>query len=1406
MVGMAGLQYYNNAVARLTGYAPDRPLDEGVLQQAMLGAGLSVLTEAAGKAPELYRYTRPPELEVREKPGAPPTETPQAPTPAVTPTAAPPAPTEPLTEAAAAVSATQGTPEQTLAAQGSPQEQLAKSSIELDQALSRAAAQPAAVTTPPAAPTAPETPVAAPPAPPSEPPYAIQKLREINPEAADRYAGMSPKEQASYLEQLHSSNPQWNPDSPYFQGPANIRGEAVPPPLPEGTGASVTPDQVKATTNQAATAMGMDQRVHYVASADDLPGRVRKAMSQEQLDGTAQTVYDKSMGELWVIGDRFDGTSQGELNRTLIHDILPRVYGSLSDLRIENNPNDTRLGHYDILSDRPVLNESSLLRTADPFEAASKTALEEIVAHQGLTKLLGPREAPAYIDAMHSVRQRFDSLGLSDTLAQEKGFKNLDDMAKAYGFDDYAKNPRHNNALTEELWAAYAQRYGTLARLQEQAPQWWQQAVNTLSQGLRRRLGLGISDLDVQNLVADSFGALRRPKWGLASQFHPEVAAQAKNDMRLYQLASMRGEGEAGGQTEFLSEFDKEQQRRIAEEIAAGRGPPPPPGGRPPGSAEALAEAAQARQAAGVTDMARIGDLFVAGQRTETRAGLQPGEGIRAQPFKLSAQGNRPFSERMALADRATSVYDTRTLQGVLNDAREIFQRDFGGNVHDAMEDLRRMPVADAAHPAMRAVINDATNAQIADYRARGFNDAARSLEMARDRFNREMAPKVTDLAQALNAQKLLYETSDTAVGRLQAGLIKAQSRGVGNARGVGESFRRIGEIGQQTVRNMLGARSKLLDSVQARMDALRDNPQSLATRYIYELANGINSRMARLGFTAQERPILQDLFSRFGSTVQELINEKKVPVPTPEEAQRMSTTATIRETLANFPMFQRAWEETVTRLKTDNPNSLFFSKLDNAMAEPFGAGAVARVVRESGNDLRDLIFRHYSTQGRIGNELANSLTEKLGLPEDQALKVQELFDNHYRQLLNTTAKNELEQTMKRLGNPATKAKGELERLTDLMAIGGLDKQEYYNLLAKRFGLGAWDQENIGRMKEAGAMLQRLRDEGGPEVYKNQIAAQIADEIAKNQPGKDINLRRAEGLWMSSLLTGPFTHGSYYGQNISQVMLNLGLRNLFKRGVGISDFGDMMKDLFTGMVHSAKTELPYMLQTGIHTQRELPGGEVAGMHAEGIPYRSALESTPLPGGMQNPLNWYRYVGRFLHGMETVFYRGANNAITRSLAIRLADERGMSSEEGQRFAEQMVYGTENDRQEAIQQAREERQRYGFDSRMLGIRTQELIDQKRSARAPELADEAHRFALHSIYRESPYGFLGLLARKLSDARRDNPLLSGVVPFINLPANVANEFMNWTRARRLNGIQGRHQRARIDVQRRPAIPATG
>lgn len=180
---------------------------------------------------------------------------------------------------------------------------------------------------------------------------------------------------------------------------------------------------------------------------------------------------------------------------------------------------------------------------------------------------------------------------------------------------------------------------------------------------------------------------------------------------------------------------------------------------------------------------------------------------------------------------------------------------------------------------------------------------------------------------------------------------------------------------------------------------------------------------------------------------------------------------------------------------------------------------------------------------------------------------------------------------------------------------------------------------------------------------------------------------------------------------------------------------------------------------------------------------------------RNPFNLYKYVPRFLDAMESLFYRTAEYGAMRGTAIRLAQERGLDPTEARRWAEEAIYGTEDDRAAAKQQADEERERYRgtpqqFSEADYLQRLDELNQLRRAQKDPQLVDGLNRFALHSTYREAPGGFLGGMSRALVSAAHRAPAIRQVVPFITLPTNVANEMLSWTplgawRARHLEGF---------------------
>jgi hypothetical protein len=1410
--GLAGgaLQGYQDLVARLSGYDPNRVLGSDVIQQAAWGAGLSGLTAAMGAAPGYAKYLQGAKTEVRDRPGAPGRTGPESGEGAQPPPlpVQPPAAPTPLEQAQSAAQATVGAPpEQVIAQKAATLPTALQNARDLLDSLfpeTPAPTQPAVATPPvePAAPPAAE-PVVAPAVAPERMMlfWEIAALPGVQRDALDELTrrGMSPQEAFDRISQTRAPDVQGILNEALSvalppRGLAALRG-GEPSPVAEAV-VKPTQAEVKQITNDAATKMGLDQVVHYVPDIESLPERVKKTLTDGQRNATAQMVWDNSMRELWVIGDRFD--SHQDLQRALIEETQGRIWRDLADINFKHDPNDVRNGYYDISRDRVVLNTDALLRSADPFSNAYKTATEEIAIHKGISRLYGSRESQTYVDAMNSLQRNFDQGKMNDALAQEKGFKNLEDMAKAYGFDDYASNPRHEHALTEELAGAYAQRFQSREDIERNAPRWYQQALETLSNGIRRRLGMDVPPLDMQHLLADSMSALRFPKYKTPGRFEPALVAEAKIAMGEHQLASMRGPEEGGGigeptpeQMDFLRQLGMEQAQRQAaiteqvrqQNIERGLGQPQPP---KYSDVAGAAEAAAQRAAEGKVETANIGDLFVKDRLRQAAAGLGPEEGLRAQPPKLAMQRWRDLLERMQYADPATAVYSKRSDELADEQARHLFGEYYKGNVHEAMQGMLGVHNPSDINPALRNIVNRATNDQVRAYRQTGLEESARALELERDQFNQRIQERVTGTGQELQAQKRFTDGAQE-VGKIRAQLSEQQRQFFANKPkelGAKKVIDQEGRKAAQSMANQLQLQASMAER-RALSKAMQD-PRTLADRYIRAVADSVDANFAKAGFNQADRPMLQELFNTFQRRIQEQIKEG-TDLPKAQEALKASATQSIRDVLGNVDMFKRTWGEVVDTLKTQNPNAVFFANLDKALAEPFGERGVRNVIGES-NKIADLIYNHYSTQDRIGNDLARSLTENLGLDPDTALKAQQRFDTLYRQILQSESKAAIERAVKSLGTspgqrPTT---GEVDRILDLMALGGFDKDEYLNVIGPRFGMRSWTPEIVQGMKAAGDMLQQIRDEGNTSpVIRDRYEAQLADLIAQSQPLGTIALRRAESTYMASLLTGLISHAGYALQNAVTKVLNSYI-HWTRTGGNWEEFGAMHLAAMKGFERALSTDIPYIWKTGIAPER----GLVASAGDE-LPFRSALESTPFERGPMRFYNNYKYVGRALLALEQFTLRGTDYAMKHVLASRLADEFGYHGAEAERFADQAVYGTESKISDARRQSLEEQQRFGFDETTRKVRENEILDRlKDRSDNPDtsiadaetealgnIAGQATRLGLHAAYREDVPGGLGVFSRIIQRARAENPVISFIIPFNKLPMNLANEYMAWT-----------------------------
>jgi hypothetical protein len=1215
-----------------------------------------------------------------------------------------------------------------------------------------------------------------------------------------------PDSVAEYQRRVAAVNDAWsNPSRPPGDEAPAIRGEAVPPPLPEGFDVRPTQSRVKQEVNDAAAKMGLEQVVKYVPNAEALPERVKKTLTKGQRENTAQTVYDRSMHDLWVIGDRFD--SHADLQRALIEETQGRIWGDRAQIQFKHDANDPRHGYYDIPADKVVLNTDALLNSADPYRNAYRTSIEEIAIHKGISYLYGSRESQAYVDAMNGLQRNFDRAKLNDVLAQEKGFRNLEEMAKRYGYEDYASNPRHQHALTEELAGAYAQRFATRDDIENSAPQWYQRALDMLSNGIRRRLGLQVPPLDMQHLLADSMSALRFPKYMQPGRFDPDLVAEAKIAMGEHQLASLRGtEGEEGGvpsrpsegQLDFLRQLgmEHEQMREAVSDkvrqqnIERGLGAPQPPRYA---DVAGSAEAAAARTAAGVTQTANIGDLFVKDRLRETAAGLGPEKGIRAQPPKLAMQRWRSLLERMGYASPETAVYDIRGREIAAEEARATFKNQYNSNVHEAMADLRNPHSPTDVNPALRNLLTRRTDDQIKAYRDAGLEEAARRLETERDHFNQAMQERVTGTAQELEAQGQFTDGAQQ-IGKIRSQISRQQRQAFAGNKQVGATLGKLKQVTREAAQIMANRLSfKAEQAVRRAEQAAMKDPRTLADRYIRAVADSIDSNFAKAGFNAADRPMLQELFNNFQQRIKEQLDEDvkagRVSLPEAKEGRPPpSPTMKIRDVLSNFEMFKRTFGEVVDTLKTRNPNAVFFANLDRALAEPFGERGVRNVIGES-NKISDLIYNHYSTQERIGNDLARSLVENLGLPNEQALRAQERFDALYRNILETESKAKIESIVSQMQTAAGKVpmKGEIDRMLDLMAIGGFNRDEYLNVIGPRFGLRTWTPEILQGIKEAGDMLMQIRDDGNASpAIRNRYEAQIADLIAQTAPmlgwqGKAV--KRGEAMYMASLLTGLISHTGYVLQNAIGKMLNLSIMAM--RTGDVHSFNQGMLAAMQGFERSLRTDIPYIWQTGMAPERGIlePGGT--------IPFRSALESTPFERGPWRVFNNYKYVGRALLAIEQFSLRGTEYAMKSMLASRLADELGYHGQDADRFANQAVYGTEDKIAEANRLSLEDQKKYNLTELERRVRENEILDRlkdqsenpdtaiadKETEALQSISGQATRFGLHTALREDVAGGAGIFSRIIQQARLANPAISFIIPFNKLPMNLANEYMSWS-----------------------------
>jgi hypothetical protein len=1493
---MSTFQLEQNAIAKLSGYDPDRKLDEGTWQAFWTGIGWGSISQALNQSPRLARLNQP-DVTVRNKAGTPAETGPQTPT-EVQPAAQQITP-GPLEEAQAAAQAATAAPtaERVLTQQGTPQQQLAAFNARLQGML------PVTETPVPAAPvaegatTAPveaRVPAAVGGAEPvtgrEETPEALEARRAqisqqieaqlrpqpvapgptqageisptavaeaVRPEAFGRLSlaqqnavgelvrrGMSTDEAINRVSLARSDNfqdilreitqqaavPWWQQELPSRTGEstqtrmargaadeirqgqlgssvflsdianrlgistdevrgwaqqAAARGEvtldvghwpsateeqraaAVPVDTPRGREnrlmvrfpepelesrgtelrpepreTPVTPTDVKREVNLAQEQMGMQDHLHYVPNVEALPDHVKAGLTVGERGNTAQIVHDNKLGDIYVIGDRFSGLQ--ELRRAIIEETQPSVYRRVTDLRVEHNPNRRDLGWYDPVSDRPTINTHALLRSANPYAEASRSAMEEVNVHQGISRLVGRRNAQTYVDAMNSVQRQFDRLGLNDILAQKKGYANMEEMAKDYGYSDYAGNPRSQHKLTEELIGAYSRTFRNPAELEANGPPWYKNALRALNNGIRRSLGLKLADYDVQSLLADSAGALRRPKWQQEGQFHPEIDAQAKADMADFQFRNRAPEGQ---------------------------------------------------------EKAAIGTELVKAKAGELAAGLRPGEIIREQPWKMAFDQSRDFRERMNLLSRQTAIDNYEGHKAVMQAANEIYNRDFSGNPNTAINSIlewQKTAPPDARNPALVEVTNRNTTDFIRDLRARGFADQATLMEAKLDRFNVETVARSTSVGRELSAERLRHMDGQAAAGEFKDDINKIQERQFSkrpNRKAQEAADKGLDEVKQATkdAAGTLQTETKpITKSAEelAKAGVIRPSTtKSLPEQYTEDLVKRIDENLNRAGPVAPaNRAPLEDVYNTFRRNIQEVVKEQAEP-PSRPKGPAPNPMDTLRSVMQNYPSYEEAWRRTVDQLQTSHPE--LYQALDRALAEPVGDRLANRLATQHGQNLSDLVYNHFSTVDRITEDLGSKIAGATGLDPALSAQLANHLQDRFRQIVQQDQSAKLDQILKAVGGTRTPPVGELDRLVNHIALGSLNRSEWLNTVAPRFGIKDYTPETIRQLKIAGDKMLQLREDGlSNSAIAQKIRADIGDLTRLNAEPKVIEaFRYLNDIYSAGLLTGPLTHLPYWVQNIMQGAWDSTVQGI-RTSVKIGDPSELARMLPMAVAGYAR---------GMEEFRPILGGirgaeEFLPTAKEGAQmlHRGPMEKAPIEAGQ--PLTWlnsYKYVRNFLDAVSNLMLRGPEYAILHANAMSMVWDNGMRGDVAWQRASDITLGDAEDQQRAREDAQEFAGKYNLNEHQTTMLENELLDKYKTesdlppgaehdaetGRLRDIGKRAFDLSLQTTLRGDVPGMAGLISRGLLDFTSKMPGFRPVAEFLKVPFNAINQFMAWT-----------------------------
>lgn len=437
--------------------------------------------------------------------------------------------------------------------------------------------------------------------------------------------------------------------------------------------------------------------------------------------------------------------------------------------------------------------------------------------------------------------------------------------------------------------------------------------------------------------------------------------------------------------------------------------------------------------------------------------------------------------------------------------------------------------------------------------------------------------------------------------------------------------------------------------------------------------------------------------------------------------------------------------------------------------------------------DIKALIKKHYTEQGKASKSLAETLIAEGGLTPVEAAEIEAAVQREVERQTKVAKKkavDELVKRAKRLGIRNTnQIRGEAEKLVALSNMGALSREDAWAAIRDKHNLPEYSPEIARKLQE----LADAVDAAPAGNLKNQKANEMLSFISKQQELSKEDLALA--FYYSSILSGLGTQMVNAGGSAFNLAMRLG----HAVSQHPKQAGQILMAAYRGLTQQGFLEFQAAWKDGDFSGRRSfdPYANVGGRVETGAVQSSAPNALELAAESDQKwlqrIGWIKWVQRFMTGVDLMFYKSGKEMKASVLALKIAKENpSLSRAEILEVVERELFITDEAVAEADTQARSELGLAAVsegaltpkNKRDINRRKWEIVEQSRE---DDIEAQSKQAGLETTYTQTPQGIIGWLADSIDNAVQKGTaegksyprwLKAAFIPFTRTIANVLNE----------------------------------